>query len=193
MLAETPVTQRSPCYSALSASLMNFLPFATSTTSFRINTSLVSRARPFTKPLRWRLLVHCCSSLLQNLVGNSCLRRRSRKLNNKHGQEVMFHLLFKLSSQLPFVSFSFLSLSTLFFLSLSLSSLSSLSQSSLFFFSSFPLSTIPSLSSDQFSVLLCKDFKFNSVSLLSEVPLARGSSALPSPYFLRGLVHYWEV
>ena len=44
---------------------------------FRINTSLVSQARPFTQPrpfiqpLCWRLILHCCSALLQNLVGNS--------------------------------------------------------------------------------------------------------------------------
>ena len=28
-------------------------------------------ARPFTKPLRWRLILHSCSALLQNLVWNS--------------------------------------------------------------------------------------------------------------------------
>ena len=42
------------------------------------------------------------------------------------------------------------------------------------------LSSIPSCSSDQFSVLLNKHFMFHTVSLLSQAPLARGSRALPS-------------
>ena len=117
MLTETPVTHRSPCYSAVSASLMNPLPDCSNYSPFchthylilRMNTSLVSQFRPFTKPLRWSLILHCCSALLQNLVRNSCLNRSAlRKLNNR--QVVMYLLLFKLSSQLPFVSFSFLSI-----------------------------------------------------------------------------------
>ena len=48
------------------------------------------------------------SALLQTLVGNCSEEYRSvRKLNNKQRQVVMFLLLFKLSSQLSFVSFSF--------------------------------------------------------------------------------------
>ena len=46
------------------------------------------------------------------------------------------------------------------------------------------LSSIPSCSSDQFSVLLDKHFMFHSVSLLSQAPLARGSRALPSVLLL---------
>ena len=104
-----------------------------------------------------------------------------RKLNNKHRQVVMFlPLLFKLSSQLPFVSFSFLSISilTLFPFSTSLFPLSQPLSSP--FPISTSLSTIRSFSSDRFSVLL--SFKFNFVSLLSEVTIAHGSSALPSPF-----------
>ena len=49
----------------------------------------------------------CCSVLLQNLVGNSALR----KLNNKQRQVSMFLiLLFKLLTQFPFLSISILSL-----------------------------------------------------------------------------------
>ena len=36
------------------------------------NASILSVcARPFTKPLRWKLILHWCSALLQNLVGSS--------------------------------------------------------------------------------------------------------------------------
>ena len=38
-----------------------------------------------------RAILYCCSALLQNLVGNSCLRRSLRNLNNKQRQVVMFH------------------------------------------------------------------------------------------------------
>ena len=75
-----------------------------------------------------------------------------------------------LLSQLPFVSFSLLSFSLVPFSILSL--LAFLICPSLF--------TIPSFSSDQFSVL---DFMFHSVSLLSEVLLTCGFSAVPSPCF----------
>ena len=75
------MTQRRPCNSAVSSSLMNPLPDSSNYSPLLshplphsgsiLHESL--RARPFTKPLRWRLIVihHCCSALLQNLVGNS--------------------------------------------------------------------------------------------------------------------------
>ena len=83
MLTETLVIQRSPCYSAVSASLTDPLPDHSNLSPFChthylilwINTSLVSWARPLTKLLRWRLILHCCSALLQNLVGNSGVTR----------------------------------------------------------------------------------------------------------------------
>ena len=86
MLAETLVTQRSTCYSAVSALLTNSLPDCYNYSPFchthylilQINTLQVLRARPFTKPLCWRLILRCCSALLQNLVGNSCLRRSTK-------------------------------------------------------------------------------------------------------------------
>ena len=125
VLAETPVTQRSPCYSAVSSSLMNPLPdcsiirhFATPITSCslssRINTHYSLRVRPFTKSLRWRIF-----TLLQRFTAESSRELMSseeylsalRKLNNKQRQVMMFILLlFKLSSQFSFVSFSFPSL-----------------------------------------------------------------------------------
>ena len=45
------------------------------------------------------------------------------------------------------------------------------------------LSSIPSCSSDQFSVLLRQTLMFHSVCLFSRVPLVRGSRALPSVLF----------
>ena len=108
MQAETSVTQRSPC-------LMNPLPDCSNYSPFFhthyylilwINTSLVSRVRSFTKPLCWRLILHCCSA--QELMSSEEYRSALRKLNNKQRQVVMFLLLlFKLSSQ----SLSFFSLS----------------------------------------------------------------------------------
>ena len=109
-------------------------------------------ARPFTKLLCWRILI----SLLQRFTAESSQELKSSeeycsaltKLNNKQRQVVMFLLLlFKLSSQFPFVSFSFLSISILSLLPFSILSL-------LTFLISPSLSTIPSFSSDQFSVLL---------------------------------------
>ena len=65
-----------------------------------------------------------------------------------------------------------------------------LSQTSLFSLSSFPLASPPSLLSLLINSLSSKDkdFKFHSVSLLSEMSLACGSSALPSPCYLTILV-----
>ena len=119
VLEEYPVSQHSPCYSAVSSSLANSLPdcsnyspFATLTTllSGRINTSLVSSGQ--TKPLRWRIF----TSLLQRFTAESSRELMSseeycsalRKLNNKQRQVVMFLLLllFKLSSQFTIPSLS---------------------------------------------------------------------------------------
>ena len=128
VLAENSGDSTYPCYSAVSASLTkplpdcsNYLPFCrTHYLILQINTSLVSQARHFTKPPRKRLILHCCCALLQNLsrefVSLEEYRGALRKLNNKQKQVVMFLLLFKLSSQLPFVSFSFLSISIPFLL-----------------------------------------------------------------------------
>ena len=84
MLAKTPVIQCSPCYSAVFALLMtlyqivliirhlchaHYLTPISPDQYFTIILSL--RAIPFTMPLRWRLILHCCRALLQNLVGNS--------------------------------------------------------------------------------------------------------------------------
>ena len=137
MLAETPVTQCSPCYSAVSASLLHPLPNCSNYSqlchthylNLQVNTSLLQR---FTALSSRELmsLEECCSAL--------------RKLNNKQRQVVMFLLLFKLSSHLP-CPFLFFSILSLLPFSISLFSLSSFLLASL---------TIPSFSSDQFSVLL---------------------------------------
>ena len=149
MLAETPVTQRSPCYYAVSASLTIPLPdysiihhFAAPTASFliQINTSLVSRARSFTKLLRWRLILHCCSALLQNLVRNSgvtqCLEEAEEQAEASGDVpppplQVVISVPFCLISILSLLPFTILP-----------------------FLVSPGLSIIPSFSSDQFSVLL---------------------------------------
>ena len=111
---KTPVTQRSPCYSAVSALLMNplpdrsnYLPFATPTTSLRINTSLVSSGQTVYQAASWRLILQ--SSMLQRFTAESSRELSAlRKLNNKQRQVSMFLiLLFKLLTQLPFVSFLF--------------------------------------------------------------------------------------
>ena len=125
MLAETPVTQRSPCYSTVSSPLMNPLPYCSNCLPFChthylilwINT-LVSSGQT----LYQAAPLENITSLLQRFTTESSRELMSseeycsalRKLNNKQRQVVMFFLLlFKLSSQFPFVSFSFsLSLSS---------------------------------------------------------------------------------
>ena len=169
------MTQRSPCYSAVSALLCH-----THYPILRINTSLVSSGQTLYQaaPLETNtsLLQRFTAESSRELMSSEEYRSALRKLNNKQRQVVMFLLLFKLSSQFPFVSFRFLSISILSLLPSSILSL-------IPFLISLSLSTIPSFSFDQFSVLLeDKDFKFHSVSLLSKAPLARGSSALPSPF-----------
>ena len=84
MLTETPVTQRSPCYSAVSSSLINpfpdcsnYLPFCHThyliLRMLEYFTSYVSQARPL--PSRSAGILYCCSALMQNLVRNACLQR----------------------------------------------------------------------------------------------------------------------
>ena len=66
-------------YSAVSSSLTNpfpdssnYSPFATFTTSLRINTSLVSSDQTLYQAAPPEtIILHCCNALLQNLVGNS--------------------------------------------------------------------------------------------------------------------------
>ena len=137
---KTLVTQRSPCYSAVSAMLMNPLPDRSNYSplchthplphSGRIKTSLVSSGPTLYQAVIWRLILQ--SSMLQGFTAESSRELSAlRNLNNKQRQVSMFLiLLFKLLTQLHSVSFLF-------------------SQSSL-----FSLSPIPSFSSDKFSVFL---------------------------------------
>ena len=125
---KTPVTQRSPCYSAVSALLMNPLPDR-SNYSPLCHTHYLTPGSILHSFFRPDPLPSC------ELETESS--RELRKLNNKQRQVSMFLLKFLIHS----------SLLSLF--SLSLSSLYSLSQSSL-----FSLSPIPSFSSDQFFVLI---------------------------------------
>ena len=116
------MTQRSPCFSAVSSSLMNPLPdcsnyssFCHTTTALRINTSLVSLGQTLYQaaPLETN------ASLLQRFTAKSSreLRRKHsalRKLKNKQRQVSMFlTLLFKLLTQFPFVSFVSISILSL--------------------------------------------------------------------------------
>ena len=162
LVAQTPVTLCSPCYSAVSASLMNPLPDYSNYSPFchtdYLNTSLISWARPFTKPLCWRLLL-----LLRRFTAESSWELMSLEeycsalgmLNIKHRQVVMFLLLlFKLASQLPFVSFPFFTISILSLLPYSILSAPLLNPLSSPFPHSTSLSTIPSFSSGRFSDLL---------------------------------------
>ena len=80
VLAETPVTQRSSCYSAVSATLMNPLPDCSNYSPFFHNHYTSLSNQYFTilagqTLYQTALLLHCYSAVLQNLVGNSCLRR----------------------------------------------------------------------------------------------------------------------
>ena len=132
---------------------MNPLPdranFATPTTpSLWINTSLVLWARPFTKPQCWRLVLHCCNALLQNLVGNSCLPQcleDTEQQAEESGVVPPSPLQIDISTPFCLILFS------LYIYALSAHFLNPFSSP----FPHFPsLSTIPSLSSDQFSDLL---------------------------------------
>ena len=114
---KTPVTQRSLCYSAVSALLMNPLPDRYNysplchthyLTPDMINTSLVvSSGQTLYQAASWRLILQ--SSMLLRFTAESSRELSAlRKLNNKQRQVSMFLiLLFKLLTQLPFVSFLF--------------------------------------------------------------------------------------
>ena len=100
---KTPVTQRSrPCYSAVSALFTIPLPDHSNYSPLLphplphwiIHMSL--RARSFTKPLRWRLILHCCSALLQNLVGYSGETQYLEQLAIAEASVDVPFLLFKL-------------------------------------------------------------------------------------------------
>ena len=121
MLAETPVTQCSPCYFAVSASLTNPLPDCSNYSSFchthyhyldEYLISLVGQTLYQAAPLETNtsLLQRFTAEYSRELMSSMEYCSALRKLNNKQRQVVMFLLLFKLSSQLPFVSFSFLSI-----------------------------------------------------------------------------------
>ena len=142
---KTPVTQRSPCYSAISALLTNPLPDRSNyspllphpylTPDQYINSLTLYQAALL------ETILHCCSALLQNLVRSSGETQCLEEADKQRQVSMFLILLFKLLTQFLYVSFLCISI-----LSLSLSSLCSLSQSSL-----FSLSTI---SSDQLFVLL---------------------------------------
>ena len=108
MLVKTPVTQRSPCYSAVSALLMNPLPdhsnysplchthYLTPDQYF-----IVSSGETLYQAASWRLILQ--SSMLQHFTAESSRELSAlRKLNNKQRQLSIF--LFKFLIQLPFVS-----------------------------------------------------------------------------------------
>ena len=111
---KTPVTQRSPSYSAVSALLMNPLPDR-SNYSPLCHTHYLTPYQYFTslfgpdlyQAASWRLILQ--SSMLQRFTAESSWELSAlRKLNNKQRQVSMFLiLLFKLLTQLPFVSFLF--------------------------------------------------------------------------------------
>ena len=141
MQAKTPVTQRSPCYSAVSALLMNPLPDRSNYsplchTHYQYFTGCFRLDPLPSRELETNVILQ--NSLLQRFTAESSRELSAlRKLNNRQVSMFLI-LLFKLLTQFLLSLFS-----------LSLSSLCSLSQSSLF--SLFP---IPSFSSDQFFVFL---------------------------------------
>ena len=130
---KTPVTQRRPCYSAVSALLMNPLPDRSNysplchthyLTPARprcvMPGSILHQARPFTKPRAGDYILQRQSSLLQRSTAESSRELSAlRKLNNKQRQVSMFLLKFLI--HFPFVSF--LSISILSLLPFSILSL----------------------------------------------------------------------
>ena len=111
MLAKTPVTQHSPCYSAISALLTNPLPDRSNysplyhTHYLTPDQYFTSLFRPDPLPSReLRLILQ--SSLLHRFTAESSRELSAlRKLNNKQRQVLMFLiLLIKLLTQFPFVS-----------------------------------------------------------------------------------------
>ena len=100
---KTPVTQRSPCYSAL-PDRSNYSPLCH---THYFTPDQVSSGQTLYQAASWRLILQ--SSMLQLFTAES--RRELcalRKLNNKQRQVSLFLiLLFKLLTQLPFVYFLF--------------------------------------------------------------------------------------
>ena len=153
------MTQRSPCYSAVSSSLTNPLPDCSnySPLPHALPHQYFTRARPFTKPLRWRLVLHCCSlysltrlqSLRQNLVGTNVFGGKPQCLEEAEQQAEASGYVppppLQIVISTPFCLFLF----SLYLYPLSAPVLNPLSS-----LISLSLSTITSFSSDQFSVLL---------------------------------------
>ena len=147
---KTPVTQRSPCYSAVSALLTNplpdhsnyspLLPHPYLTPDQYINSLFGPDPLPSRSAGNYTSLLQRFTAL-QNLVRSSGETQCLEEADKQRQVSMFLILLFKLLTQFLYVSFLCISI-----LSLSLSSLCSLSQSSL-----FSLSTI---SSDQIFVLL---------------------------------------
>ena len=107
---KTPVTQRIPCYSAVSALLINPLPEHSNYLPLCHTHYLMRDDQYFTSlfrsdPLPSRVILQ--SSLLQRFTTESSQELCAlRKLNNKQRQVSMFLiLLYKLLTQFPFVSF----------------------------------------------------------------------------------------
>ena len=114
MLVKTPVTQHSPCYSAVSALLINPLPDCSNDSALyhtHYLTPVVSSGQTLYQAASWRLILRIRSSMLQCFTAELYCRMSSRelsalrKLNNKQRQVSMF--LIQLLTQLPFVSFLF--------------------------------------------------------------------------------------
>ena len=112
---KTPVTQRSPYYSAVSALLMNPLPDHSNYSPLCHTHYLTPQGQYFTSlfrpdPLPSRELETNTSKFnaAAHTVESSRELSALRKLNNKQRQVSMFLiLLFKLLTQLPFVPFLF--------------------------------------------------------------------------------------
>ena len=126
-LAKTPVTQRSPCYSAVSVLLMNPLPDRSNYSPLCHTHYLtpdqyfiVSSGQTLYQAVSWRRLILQSSPLLQRFIAESSRELSAlRKLNNQQRQVSMFLLKFLI--QFPFVSF--LSISILSLLPFSILSL----------------------------------------------------------------------
>ena len=108
---KTPVTQRSACYSAVSALLMNPLPDRYNICHFS-HTHYLTPDQYFTSLFRpdplpsssagnYVLVLHCCSALLQNLVGNS-----EETLKQAEASVDVPYLPLQIVNSIPFCLFS---------------------------------------------------------------------------------------
>ena len=105
------MTQRSPCYSVVYSSLTNTLPNCSNYSSFchthlTPNKYFTSLLGPGPLP-SLRLILHCCSALLQNVVRNSGVTQCLEEAEQQAEEIVDAHYpLLQIVNSVPFCLFS---------------------------------------------------------------------------------------